>query len=272
MNKYSQIRYWVDNLPKLGTMSFSIEDAVAEFPEKDYAQIKNAINRLSKSGKIQSVWKGYYAIVRPEYGLKGIVPPTEYIDGLMTHLEQKYYVALLSAADLLGAAHQKPQVFTFISDYFMHPKLNENVRLVPVYKKRITEKYLTKMNVWSGSIFVSSPELTMIDLLMYHQKSGGLNHVVTVLSELTEAVDFGKVDNDFFVGLPASALQRLGFLLDDVLEDSVQADLLLDKIQRAGIKFRKCLLATSNTQDNAKDYPINSKWKIIVNYEVEADI
>jgi predicted transcriptional regulator of viral defense system len=272
MGKYSQIRYWIDDLPKMGKMTFSLDEVRAEFPGKAYPQIKNAIYRLAKAKKIQSVWKGYYAIVRPEYGLSGVVPPTEYIDGLMNHLGQKYYVALLSAADLLGAAHQKPQVFTYISNRVLHQKTKGTVSLIPVYKKHIAGKYTLDMNVWSGKIRVSSPELTALDLLIYPEKSGGLNNVATILSELAENIDFGKVSDDFFEGVSISVIQRLGYLLDDVLSQKQLANTLLEKARDAGLIFRKRPLSTSIISDNVNVFPLNKKWKIIINYEVESDI
>ena len=94
MNEYTQIRYWVDDLPRLGRSTFSLSEVRERFPQKPPSQIKNALNRLSASGKITSVWKGFYAVALPEYGLNGVIPPIEYIDHLMNYLGKHYIEAM----------------------------------------------------------------------------------------------------------------------------------------------------------------------------------
>jgi predicted transcriptional regulator of viral defense system len=55
--------------------------------------------------------EGFYVIVPLEYASSGILPPEWFIDELMKFLRQPYYVGLLSAAAIHGAAHQQPQEF-----------------------------------------------------------------------------------------------------------------------------------------------------------------
>jgi len=271
MNEYKQIRYWVDDLPRIGKNTFALSEVKEMFPQKSPSQIKNALNRLAVSGKIVSVWRGFYAVVLPEYGMKRVVPPAEYIDHLMNHLGKDYYVALLSAAALQGASHQKQQAFTFVCDHILHPKEKNDVLLVPVLKKRIPHRYVERKNVRSGAINVSSPILTAIDLVLYPLKSGGLGNVATVLIELAENIDLSDLDDDFFRFVPASAIQRLGYLLDDVVGKGVLADNLLTKAEAASVKFRKLLLTPGLNTDVATAC-YNTKWRVIVNENVEADI
>jgi len=70
MEEYKQIRYWVNTLPRMGRNTFSLAEVKEQFPQKPPSQIKNALNRLVTTGIITSVWRGFYAIVLPEYGLK----------------------------------------------------------------------------------------------------------------------------------------------------------------------------------------------------------
>jgi predicted transcriptional regulator of viral defense system len=271
MDEYKQIRYWVDDLPKMGKNTFSLAEARELFPQKPPSQVKNALNRLVVSGKITSVWRGFYAVVLPEYGKEGTVPPTEYIDHLMSQWGTNYYVAILSAAALQGASHQKPQAFMFVCDHIIHPKEKKGVLLEPLLKKSIPHRYVERKNVNSGAINVSTPILTAIDLVLYPLKSGGLGNIATVLMELAESIELNILENDFFDHIPASAVQRLGYLLDSVLGESVLADNLLGKAETASVKFRKTPLAPYANAPTASDC-YNAKWKIIVNEEVEADI
>jgi hypothetical protein len=50
-------------------------------------------------------------IVSPEYRRLGCLPADQFVPQLMQHLGEPCYVALLSAAELHGAAHQRPQSF-----------------------------------------------------------------------------------------------------------------------------------------------------------------
>ena len=63
MNEYKQIRYWIEDLPKMGKTTFALSEVKELFPQKPPEQIKNALNRLVSSGKIASVWRGFYVIV-----------------------------------------------------------------------------------------------------------------------------------------------------------------------------------------------------------------
>jgi len=271
MDEYKQIRYWVDDLPRMGKNTFSLNEVKNMFPQRPPSQIKNALNRLVTSGRIASVWRGFYAIVLPEYGLKGIIPPIEYIDHLMNHLRKDYYVATLSAAALQGASHQKPLVFTFVCDKIIHPKEKNEIRLEPLLKKRIPQRYIERKNVNSGAINISTPTLTAIDLVLYSLKSGGFGNIATVLAELSESIELNSLNNDFFDYVPASVIQRLGYLLDVVLGESTLADNLLEKANTASVRFRNIPLATYRDPNSENSY-YNAKWKIIVNEEIEAEI
>jgi len=274
MKEYSQIRYWVDDLPKLGRNTFSLLEVREEFPHKPLPQIKNALNRLVVSGKIASVWQGFYAIILPEYGLKGIIPPMEYIDHLMNYLGKEYYVATLSAAALHGSSHHKSQTFTFVCDHILHQKVKNDNKLEPLIKKRIPYRYVDKKNVNSGTIKISSPILTAIDLVLYPLKSGGFGNIATILAELSESMEMDILYNDFFNFVPASAVQRLGYLLDVVLNESMLANSLFDRAKSASVRFRKVPLAVYQGMNtvNAANCIYNTKWKVVANEEFEVDV
>jgi len=270
MEKYSHVRHWVDEQPKRGKTSFTLKEAEKQFPDKPVTSVRRALARLSNDGKIHSVWKGFYAITLPDYGLKGVIPPIDYIDQLLHHLGAGYYIALLTAASYLGSSHHAPQVFQIISDKILHTRNNNEIKIEPIYKKTIINKYLRNINSRTASVVISSPELTAIDLVLYTKRSGGINQVATVLGGLAELIDFQRVDADFFSDIPAAIVQRLGYILDVVLEEKILADCLYDKVKLSGINFKTIPLVA-----NIKTQPINKsknkRWDIIVNYEIEVD-
>jgi predicted transcriptional regulator of viral defense system len=271
MDEYTQVRYWIEELPKRGKTTFSLKEAESQFSDRPMSSVWRALVRLSDAGKIHSVWNGFYAIVLPEYGLEGIAPPIDYIDQLMRCLGKKYYVALLTAASYSGASHQAPQSFYVICDGNLHTKDKNGVKLEPVYKKAIPEKYISEINSRTASVRISTPELTAIDLVVYMKRAGGINHVATVLSELAESVDFRRVETDFFNGVSAASVQRLGYLLDETLGEKGAAGHLYEKAKQAGINFKAIPLVITK-DGNAPIIGKNAKWKIVVNYKVESDL
>jgi predicted transcriptional regulator of viral defense system len=272
MDKKLGIRDWVLELPKRGKLTFSTDDIYKKFPECNRHPSTNVLVRLVENGKIQSVWHGFYVVVPIEYELKGVIPPVVYIHQLMTHLQRDYYIGLLNAASFYGAAHQQPQEFTIITaGKNLRDKLKNGIKINFVSKKVIPHAFIRKKISKSGYVSVSSPELTALDLLVYQKEIGGLSRVGTVLNELVEEMDFNQITPDFLHLFPATTIQRLGYLLDEVLEQQDKAKLLLETVRKAGIKFRKTLLKTDIQSDDMSGYDQNETWKIIINENIEID-
>jgi predicted transcriptional regulator of viral defense system len=272
MNRKVKIRNWILELPQRGRITFSTDDIYRQYLFLNKGAVRSALRRLVENGKIQSVWHGFYVIVPVEYELKGVVPPVAYIDRLMNYLQKDYYIALLNAASFYGAAHQQPQEFTVItSGENLRDKLKNGVKINFVSKKEIPHAFIRQHTTKTGSVSVSSPELTALDLLLYQKEIGGLSRAGTVLEELVEEMDFDKITPDFLQLFPATAIQRLGYLLDDVLEYGDRAKILLEKVKQAGIKFRKTRLKPEIQVGELSDYEQNEVWKIIINEKIEID-
>ena len=271
MNEYNNIRNWVEDLPKKGKINFSREEVEQQFPNLTNHNIQNTLNRLVTKKLIQSVWRGFFVIVLPEYGLQGIVPPTDYIDLLMRHLGKQYYIALLNAAEMFGAAHQAPQDFFVVSNTTkLRDKINQNMRINFVAKKNIPQKHLTQMMTRSGYINVSNPILTAYDLICYANNIGGVNRTATVINELAGKIRFTNVDKEFIQSFTPAVTQRLGYLFEE-LGFEEHADKLYRKAVIAGLKFRKTpLVIVDKTKDLSK-YLVNKKWKLIINEQIEID-
>jgi predicted transcriptional regulator of viral defense system len=271
VDEYNKIGDWVEDLPKRGKSVFSKQEVEKQFLVLSHYSIRNSLNRLAKKRKIQSVWRNFYAVILPEYGLKGVVPPMEYIDQLMRFLGKDYYVSLLSAAALQGAAHQAPMEFFVITNSgILRDKQKDGIKINFVTKKNIPTQYITQVTVNSGYVNVSCPELTAFDLIIYEKNVGGINRVATVLSELSETLNFENISIEFLKSLNVAIIQRLGYLFD-LLEFKELANVLFQKSEEANIKFRKYPLSVLSEKKNYADYQINDKWKIIINEEIDID-
>jgi len=265
-----KIKDWINDQQKRGRTTFSYQKVVAQFPALSEQGVKNALNRLVKKSEIVPVLKGFYAVIPIGYALRGMIPPELYIDELMKYLNRQYYISVLNAAVFYGAAHQQPQIFSVTTSY---PPLRDTSkkgsRIVFIAtRKSIPQMWLKPFRTEYGDIHVSKPELTAADLITFQKEIGGLNRACTVLYELAESLNFEQLDKDFFDYVPTSTIQRLGYLLDNELEQAEQADILFSKAQTYGCKFQKKPLKYSKPTDGCE---ANAKWKIVMNEKIEID-
>ena len=114
----------------------------------------------------------------------------------------------------------------------------------------------------------SNAELTAVDLVQYSHLIGGLPAAATVIDELVEKTDFERCGDRLVKVTTFPTLQRLGFLLDVVLENETQADAVYGILQPyvKDLKYRP--LITKYPTEKAER---SSKWKIIINQEIEPD-
>lgn len=263
------ISEWIKQRKYRGKYTFSIEDVMKVFPALQYSNVFNTLNRQIKAQSVISPVRGFYVIVPTEYGLKGLVPPVFFIDQMMKYLQREYYIGLLNAAEFYGAALQRPQSFTVIHT---PPHLIDGVRAGEKFhfikKISINPHFIEKRDSRLGTVNVSSAELTALDLIANEKKVGGLNRVCTVLNDLTETLDASKFDGDFFKLYPAPIYQRLGYILENILEEDVLADILFEKLSQSGKRLR---ITPFKIGKSTGRYDDSNRWKVIENQEIEID-
>ena len=269
MKEAKTISEWVEQRLYRGYYTFTSEEVKEHFTCMSETYIKTAINRLAKAGKIVSPAKGFYVIVPIEYVLSGIVPATFYIDRMMSYLSRNYYIALLNASAFYGAAHQRPQTFSVVHT---GGSLNDGVRAGIQYQflkqKTIDETFIRKHKSKLGTINVSSPELTALDLIEHSSSIGGLNRACTVLEELIESIDFNGIDYNFYSIYGVPTYQRLGFILEEVLDASEQADIIYERLLALNRTMRAIPLKAGKASAESE---LNKRWKVYINHTIEID-
>lgn len=269
-SKYQSLESWINTLLSYGKMSFSLTQLKKELQGHSDIAIKRSLHRLSKKGVVLSIHKGYYLIIPPQYASRGVLPPQLFIDGLMKHLGKPYYVGLLSAAAIHGAAHQQPQEFYVVTTPpALRPTHKKSVKINYITKNAIQENYIEKKKTETGYIKVSSPELTALDLFQYGKRVGGLNRIGTVLNELTEEFRPERINYEFVKLSSVSSIQRLGYMLDYVLENQEYADKLFDECLKASVIFNRISL---DGEEETLGFSSNNRWNIIANSEIDIDI
>ncbi|MEI8296180.1 MAG: type IV toxin-antitoxin system AbiEi family antitoxin [Alphaproteobacteria bacterium] len=268
-NHTNHLSTYVDSLQKQGHITFRLNEA-ASVSGISLQKARLSAYRLSQKNRIFRAYRNFYVIVPLEYQNTGCPPPDWFIAPLMHHMGTDYYVGLLSAAALHGAAHQQPMIFQVLtakySKLILAPSMNIQLyRNNPIYHPGIEQKKTV-----AGYINVSTPELTAFDLIRYAKASGHYNHIATVLAELAEKIDARKLA--FTVEALCQEqrawiyVQRLGYLLDVVGFEKF-ADPLAALIRKCNPKFGY-LVAGKPT----KKLETQQRWHLYINDTIEADL
>lgn len=264
-----KISNWTDKLLSEGKNAFSLDFLKQELPSYSAIAIKRALSRLSVKGKIVSVFKGYYLIVPPQYAARGILPPFLFIDGLMQYLNRSYYVGLVNAAAFHGAAHQQPQEFFVFTEFpVLRPINKKGVKINFIHISSINQQWLIDAKTEAGYLKISNPVLTAADIIRYEKRIGGLSRAATILEELSEAIAPPRINTEIVDALPETTLQRLGYILDYVLDKPDLAEVIFRNLQLRKKKLFRTPLKASGKKSNSD---VNEKWNIIVNTSIETD-
>lgn len=248
-----------------GRYTFAFDELRNRFDLSEEALLQG-LYRYKVKKQIAQIRKGFYAIISPEYSKQGMLPPYLFIDDLMKSLNKPYYVALLSAAALHGAAHQQPMEY-FVITQTPAPRSIKNKKLkISFFSKNNWEQDdIVQKTTDAGYINVSSPELTALDLLAYNEKIG-LNRTTTVLQELAQAMKVFALSRTAKRFPSTPVIQRLGYIFDKILGEEKLAEVLLKILNSRTVA--PVLLSVQKE----KQGEIDGVWKVIKNMEIESDL
>jgi hypothetical protein len=120
-------------------------------------------------------------------------------------------------------------------------------------------------NTLRGVLRVASPEATALELVGYVQASGGLDHVATVLGELSEVMDPAALASEARRA-PLAWVQRLGILLVRVEAETLA--LALDPVLHERAPFTVALSPSLPMLGAPRD----ARWNVALNCDVVADL
>lgn len=259
---------YIRDLVKHGKCCFTLDQAQITL-QKTRKAILSSIEHLLAKGELASPAKGFYIIVPPEYHGLGCIPAEQFIPYLMEYWGYRYYAGLLTAAAYHGASHQAVQVFQVMIDNRRPLLVCGKIRVQFITNSHLTKTSTQNISTSKSMLTISTPESTAIDLLNYPHQSGGLNHIVTVISELQETMDPKKLLALAEIQPELAWKQRLGYLLE-VVEAHELADVLKKYLStQKRIDYIPLLAGLKKTD---KTFSRNLTWKIIENTTIESDI
>lgn len=256
---------YVHDLQSRGRYTFTRREAEENLKVSNVA-LTFALNRLSKKGRIAAVKRGFYVIVPAEYSASKVLPADWFIADLMKFIEQPYYVGLLSAAALHGAAHQQPQAFQVMTNRALRPVRVHGLLIRFFTKARTGQTPIKEVKTPTGYIRVSTAAVTAIDLVAYQRGVGSLDRVATVLQELVEAFDADALLASAQAGNEIQPIQRLGWLLDKLGHASVTGKL------NDWLKQQRPIPTPLDPALPRKGFSRDARWNVIVNTDVEPDL
>ncbi len=263
MNAKEYIKY----LLSVEDYSFSLDEITQETTGNNNS-LKFELLRLAEKGEITNLRKGFYLIITPRYLSAQKLPIQLYSEKLFKHLDRNYYVALFSAAKFHGASHQQVQRDYLITE---KPKFND------ISKNTIDIRFFTTSN-WSdkniqlkksdaGIYKISSPALTIVDLIHHQTKLGGINRMLATIEELTEELTKSDLVELLNWYPHKSTLQRLGFLFEEL-----EANEKFQRMIFANLKSRKFFPVLLSPKSNEKPGAVKNRWKVDINVKLESDL
>ncbi len=251
-----------DALIAQGRHAASTEELL-ELTGLDRASLHAGLHRLRQNGSIISPARGLYAVVPAQYRSWGAPPADWFIDDMMKHLGRRYYIALLTAASMHGAAHQAPQVFQVITDKDIPDRTLGRNRLRFYTSHYLPDAETERRNGPSGYLQLATRETTAVDLIQNPLKSGGLNNVATVLIEL------GKLDGRALARIATprgkAVARRLGWMLEHH-----RPDVNLERLRAVAQPQQG--KPTSLSASGPAPGPLDLTWGLRINLEVEPDL
>lgn len=255
---------FVDRLQESGRYTFVREEAIDSCGLSEVA-FRHAAMRLQKQKRLAMPRRGFFVTVPLEYRPAGAPPPAWYVDALMRFHGRPYYAGLLSAAALHGAAHQQAQEFQVVTDRALRPAFAGRTQLRFFHKRHISRTPVTAIKVETGTMQVSTPEATVLDLVRYPLAAGGLGNIVTVLAEIAEKIDPDRLMETAKMETELAVVQRAGLLL----ELAGAGD---RTTQLAGwVASRKPRTIALRADRDAKGAPKDRRWRVLLNERAEAE-
>ena len=255
---------YIEELQTNGRLVFTTNDAV-EALDRSVAAVRAQLRRLKAKGQIADPYRGFHVVVPPKYRRLGCLPADHFVPQLMAHLDEPYYVALLSAAAYHGAAHQAPMVFQVMVQRSRRSLACGGVRVDFVVRRGMRETSVVERDTPTGVLRVASPAATAVELVGYPERCGFLDNVATVLAELAESVDANALEAEARRA-PVSWVQRLGYLLVRVERDGLAAR--LDGVLAERNVFTVALAPWREMEGAPRD----ARWQVATNVDVEPDL
>jgi hypothetical protein len=150
----------------------------------------------------------------------------------------------------------------------MRPMEKRGMKVNFISKSLFPDELIETVKTDSGYLKISNPLLTAADLVQFERHVGGLNRAAVVLEELADSIGSESLNEELILHVPVTVLQRLGYLLEKVLDRKELADALFEALERAQATLFRIPLKASCAM---KGYGADDRWKVVLNTSIELE-
>ncbi|MCP1854415.1 MULTISPECIES: type IV toxin-antitoxin system AbiEi family antitoxin domain-containing protein [unclassified Bradyrhizobium] len=259
-----KLKAFIESMLAKGRLSFDRDEVVTALGVAPDAVLA-AARRAQSAGILLHPRRGFFVIVPPQARVFGAPPVNQIIDPLMKFEGARYYVGLLKAAELHGAAHQAVMEFQVVCDKRL-PEIEIGRSVIrSFFRKEWPDAGLIEIRTTdTGTYLVSGATLTAFDLCRYPAAAGTLDAAATVIAELAEQMNEKQIDTAL-ANVERPVAQRLGYILDHVGQPH-----LAERILHA-MKSDFRLSDFDPPGSDPEQVQIDRRWKLKIHKPLETD-
>lgn len=206
----------LDEAERSGRLMLTDAQIAESLPGTSPGALRQALHRQQRRGRIVRLARGtgQWVIVPLMHAQSGAPPPETWLHRfLASALKVPYYVGLLSAAEAYGVAPYAPSVIQVIVSTQRRPIVVGRQRLTFHTRARISDMPTRWHETPDGRFLVSTPELTMLDLLRRQELAGGATRVAELVDGLSTYAHPDGLTAALIAAHDTPNAQRLGALL-----------------------------------------------------------
>ncbi len=212
-HRYGAIAAQLDKLQAQGRLVASV-DELSRTCGLSYLAARRQLERLAPRAVRLPGRPSTVLLVSPEHRARGAAPVAAWLDAYMRYREQRYYLGLLSAAALHGAAQQAPQVTQIITEFALRPIEVGRVRVESFVKHHLRRTPLAELAGLPAPLAVSTPEATALDLIAFNTRIGGIHRAAEVIAQMRPAFTAQGLRKALDAEEQTALKQRLGYVLE----------------------------------------------------------
>lgn len=246
-----------------GKTGFSLVELM-QATELSRAAARQQIARLATGVRRVTPRSDYFLIISPEYQRVGAPPIDRWLGAYMRFCRQPYYVGLLSAAARHGSASQAVQLVQVLIDRPTRDIELGRLRVEFFVKKALVGTPILETPGTFAPLLVSTPEATILDLITYSPRVGGVRRVAQVTEGLLPVVRSRGMKMALDATEDVSTKQRFGYLLDYLNRADLAVlvkDSLPERLHRTPLQVR---------MPSTPAHRIAQPWNIVENISLGA--
>ena len=197
----------------LGRVAFPLADLV-KATGLSVTAARNQLLRLKDRVTRVSPRHQFFLIVSPEHRAVGAPPVAWWLDDYFKWLSEPYYLALQSAASLLGSNPQALQVTQVMTRIPRRPLEIGRIRIQFFVKRKMEQTPTQPLANAYAPLQVSTPEATSFDLVQYAPRIGGIGRATETITPLLPLMRPAELRRVLKIEDEPATTQRLGFVLE----------------------------------------------------------